>query len=100
MAAFFCYILVQNGWNDTHPNGQLEEPGWNALGMVGVLLGLGLLIYDDLESAKATPVAAAGPDGGPLAGAGGSKPRGKKQKKPKKKQYASLGIDDQGVASL
>jgi hypothetical protein len=58
MAAAFCAVLIENGFNESHRNVQLEEPSWNALGMVGVLLGLGLLVSDGARQRRAAEAAA------------------------------------------
>lgn len=48
-AAALSFILIRGDFNKTHTGVQLAEPGWNALGAIGVICGLALIIYSDVS---------------------------------------------------
>jgi len=51
-AALLSFMLIRTGFNDTHPDVQLSEPGWNALGAIGVVGGLALIVYNDVAERR------------------------------------------------
>jgi drug/metabolite transporter (DMT)-like permease len=50
-AALLSVALVRGGFNEApgHADVQLAEPGWNALGALGVMAGLAMVVRNDLQ---------------------------------------------------
>lgn len=47
-AALLSALIIESGYNNHHSEAaQLDLPGWNALGVIGIAAGLALVLYDE-----------------------------------------------------